>query len=94
MPKYEVKTIKDSLGNKIGEAEFTDGKPNGFSRHWSKEGTLVLDTTMKNGEYHGPYHSWWDNGKPKEIGTFLNGKRIGKYQWYDSKGELIEEQEF
>jgi len=37
---------------------------------------LVQEAHFLNGEYDGPFQTWWDNGKPKEVGAFASGKRV------------------
>ena len=41
-----------------------------------------------------PYQTWWDNGRPKEAGTFLAGKRIGIYRWFNESGDLHQEHNY
>jgi antitoxin component YwqK of YwqJK toxin-antitoxin module len=61
-------------------------------REWTEDGTLTLEAELDaNREYNGPYRSWWDNGVPKEEGTFRAGKRVGIYRWYLPSGELWRE---
>ena len=58
-------------------------------RSWTEDGTLILEAGLDaNRDYDGSYKSWWDNGVPKEEGTFRAGKRIGTYRWYLESGEL------
>jgi len=49
---------------------------------------LLLSAGVKDGEFHGPYKSWWDSDLLKEEGTFQYGKRIGRYTWYKVDGSV------
>jgi hypothetical protein len=64
MEEKEIKIITDDAGNKIGEAEYLDGKLHGVNRLWSSNGHLILHAHFYRGEYHGLYQT----GK---IGTVL-----------------------
>ena len=94
MPEVEVREIHDSEGNRIGEAEYVDGKPHGKSRLWSPSGVLIHESHLRAGEYDGPFRTWWNNGQPKEVGVFSKGKRVGVYQWFSESGQLIQERSY
>ena len=82
-------------GQLIAEAEFnSSGKLDGVERHWNLSGQLVVEASYKNGLHHGPYQSWWDNGKAKEKGTYRTGQRVGKYTWYSIEGKKISEYDY
>ncbi|AWH40580.1 hypothetical protein C1927_06615 [Stenotrophomonas sp. ZAC14D1_NAIMI4_1] len=49
---------------------------------------LTLSAIIRNGDYDGPYKSWWDSGLLKEEGTFRAGERVGRYTWYKVDGSL------
>jgi antitoxin component YwqK of YwqJK toxin-antitoxin module len=55
---------------------------------------LTLEAYSLEGEYHGRYRSWWDNGVLKEEGTYISGQRVGIYRWYKDTGELWEEHDY
>lgn len=61
---------------------------NGLLRQWTVDGVMTLSATVKDGEFDGPYKSWWSSGLLKEEGTFKGGKRIGKYTWYKLDGSI------
>ena len=47
-----------------------------------------------NAKMHGPYKSWWPNGKLGNEGQYERGKATGKWRgWYES-GELQGEEWF
>jgi len=92
--KPETQVIRGEAGEKLGEAEFQNGKPHGLTRLWYSSGALHIEGQMVNGEYHGTYKSWWSNSKLKEEGTFHHGKRVGIYRWYSDSGELNQEHDY
>ena len=67
----ELREIRDSDGRVTAQAEYLDGKLDGQSKVWSKDGTLILEDHYRNGERHGIYQSWWDNGAVKEQGRYV-----------------------
>jgi antitoxin component YwqK of YwqJK toxin-antitoxin module len=94
MPPKETRTIRNAAGSKIAEAECENGAPNGITRTWSDEGVLTLEAQLSDGDYDGPYRSWWNNGQPKEEGTFRKGKRIGLYRWFREDETLWSEHDY
>ena len=61
---------------------------------WSKDGTLILEEHHQNGQRHGPYKSWWNNGALKEQGLYEADKRVGIYRWFRESGELWKEHDY
>jgi hypothetical protein len=45
-----------------------DGRKDG----WRADGSLRLEATMKDGEYHGHFSTWWPNGLLMEDGDYDN----------------------
>jgi antitoxin component YwqK of YwqJK toxin-antitoxin module len=85
----ETKSIRDSQGRLLAQAEFDNGKLDGTSKVWNAEGVLVEESVFKDGKRHGSYMTRWDNGLPKEEGVFREDKRIGRYVWYSQTGEVM-----
>jgi antitoxin component YwqK of YwqJK toxin-antitoxin module len=50
-----------------------------------------MELQHANGEPHGTYRAWWDNGARKQEGQYASGKLVGKLRIYDETGTLIEE---
>lgn len=62
-------------------------------------GTQLLDrgeamTCTRNGEGHGPYVSFWGNGRVSEKGQFVDGFRDGSFSFFDDAGRLLGTTEF
>jgi len=91
VPEKETKIIENEKGQKLGEAEYFNGKLHGINKIWSQNGSLTQLINYQNGELHGTYETWWENGNKKEVGQFFNGERIGMYRWYTQEGELWKE---
>ena len=45
---------------------------------------------IKNGEIHGEYKSYWENGQLEQICSCVDGKLNGIYEKYDINGKLFE----
>lgn len=60
-------------------------------RGWRRDGSPKLEATLKDGEFHGHYRSYWKNGLVKEEGIYENGKALKGYRWYRDDGALWKE---
>ena len=47
--------------------------------------------TLKNGKWHGPFKSYWDNGQLKAKGNYKGDKEHGPWAHYDDNGQLLDE---
>jgi antitoxin component YwqK of YwqJK toxin-antitoxin module len=78
-------------GQLFSEAEFQEDVKNGQVREWTETGSMLLSASVVNGQFDGPYQSWWDNGVVKEQGTFKKGVRQPGYRWFNQDGTLQQE---
>jgi len=70
-------------------------KKNGYYRIINqKTGRLKLVKHYKNGLVHGKIIYYWDNGQIRLTGQYEKMRRIGIWKTYDSKGELILEENY
>jgi antitoxin component YwqK of YwqJK toxin-antitoxin module len=46
---------------------------------------------LKNGEWHGPYVSYYESGQPRIKITIVNGKNHGPYVEYLKNGQLLKQ---
>lgn len=46
----------------------------------------------EQGNPHGCWESYWQNGQLRWLRNFINGQQFGLYEWYDSDGILIRKQ--
>ena len=82
---YTGKQITYFNGQKKEEANFKDGKRDGFQTHWYENGQKQIEAKSKEGEPHGLALQWHENGQKLSKGTFKNGKPDGLLvNWYDN----------
>ena len=90
MSAREIQRMVNDDGKLLATFEYLDGVLDGISRVYTPRGTLVQELHYAAGKLHGPYHTWWESGLPKEDGEFVNGQRVGEYRWYDLDGTLLQ----
>ena len=79
-------------GQKQGEMDWVDGKPEGVVAEWYENGQLKNAGTWENGGRHGLSTWWYANGvKQKEV-TYLNGEPDGVWTYWDSTGAVAKRQ--
>jgi antitoxin component YwqK of YwqJK toxin-antitoxin module len=61
---------------------------------YGADGTLLQRYATVDGENHGKYETFWENGLPKEIGQFDHGEKTGIYSWFDTDGTLLKTHEY
>jgi antitoxin component YwqK of YwqJK toxin-antitoxin module len=67
------------------------GKPMGEQLRWAANGQLVWKTQFLNGDRHGKLETWWDNGKPKEIGYYYSHYKAGPILKWHHDGRILEQ---
>ena len=92
--KRETREIRGDAGQVLATAEYSGGVLDGVSRVFSPAGVLTQESTYRSGQLHGSYRTWWDNGQPKEAGSFDMGRRIGLYRWFNQDGTLLREHDY
>jgi len=53
-----------------------------------------FEKLFKEGKYNGTWESWHENGKRKEFGLYVNGKKEGMWTFFDEYGMKIVEQSY
>jgi antitoxin component YwqK of YwqJK toxin-antitoxin module len=94
LPKRETREILGDGGKVLATAEYLGDLLDGVSRVFSTAGVLTQELTYRAGQLHGSYRTWWDNGQPKESGSYDTGRRIGLYRWYKDDGTLWQEHDY
>jgi antitoxin component YwqK of YwqJK toxin-antitoxin module len=94
VPQREIREIRGADGAVLGTAEYLDQLLDGISRIYSPTGVLTQESHFSQGELHGAYRTWWDNGQPKEQGEYVHGKRSGRYVWYEYDGAVSKVHEY
>jgi antitoxin component YwqK of YwqJK toxin-antitoxin module len=68
---------------------YKDGKKDGLSRMWYKNGQLWYERNYKDGKEDGLRRGWYDSGKLRLKMNFKDGKGVGTYrEWWESNGKL------
>jgi len=92
--KRETREILGDGSKVLATAEYLGDVLDGVSRVFSTAGVLTQELTYRAGQLHGSYRTWWDNGQPKESGSYDTGRRIGLYRWYKDDGTLWQEHDY
>ena len=70
-------------------------KNNGYYRLINQRtGRIKILKHYKDGNVHGKFIYYWDNGQIHLIGQYDQMKRVGNWKTFDSNGELILEENF
>jgi len=97
--KKEINGVVDSMyikyfpgtKQKMIENHFKDGKLNGKSKYWYKNGQLEQIVNYKNGVVSGLYRAYWENGSIKQESNWINGIQSGKTEFWYSNGKKEQE---
>lgn len=60
----------------------------GEATYYYVTGGIELKCENANGKRHGPYETYYDNGGPKEFGSFAYGNRDGEWLEWDKEGNV------
>jgi len=72
------------------EMTYKNGLREGIYKKFAQNGILLEQTTYANDQYNGDAIFYDSEGTIASKGKFLNGKKVGKWQFY-SKGKLTKE---
>ena len=75
-------------------AEYINGKLDGLSKHWSKDGNLISETQYSNGQLHGFWKKYFSNHKLSYECYFFHGQKHGNERWYHENGQMKSEHTF
>lgn len=70
------------------EANFLDGKKDGWTINYYKTGKLKDKTFFRYGKANGPSYQYYESGKLKYKCNYRNDKRFGDLNWYLENGKL------
>jgi len=74
------------------ETQYMDGVANGYTRIYTKEGTLMREGMMKNGKRDGVMTEYWEGTKkPKRVAKYDEGRVKGVVKEYYLGGKLKRE---
>ena len=78
-------------GQKEGELNYKDGKPDGLWTEWYEDGQKEEERTYKDGEVDGLGTEWYENGQKKTEGNWENDQRNGlSTGWYENGQKAVE----
>ena len=76
----------------IVHVTFKDGKPDGLTTHWYKNGQKKIEETYNDGKRDGAWTQWRANGQKEYEGTYKDGKLDGLMtEWYENGQKQTEE---
>ena len=95
-PKLENKLLQLLEFEKLNKFLYAGGEPHikkigkkAFEYEWYFEnGTKKFETGVANDVFHGHSISWDEKGRKVHEGKFKNGKRIGKWTFYNEDGSI------
>tara|TARA_B110000014_G_C19913937_1_gene472915 strand:- start:164 stop:706 length:543 start_codon:yes stop_codon:yes gene_type:complete len=83
--------VYDMTGDRVKyEANYKNGKLDGFQKRYHFNGNLKSEEPYINGERHGKYTAWSKDGKVLSEIVYENSMIISKKRW-DDEGNLLEE---
>jgi antitoxin component YwqK of YwqJK toxin-antitoxin module len=101
MARDDLPPLADGVATRSGAWYSSDGKlrrrytfyegphgeevPHGIVYEFGDDGTLLRAVTFRHGAATGPARSYYENGKSKDAGEYINNLRSGFWQyWYKS----------
>ena len=78
----------------VSEAEYKDGKMNGFSKLYYPNRKLQSEATFKNDVQEGIQKDYYENGKLKKKILYKNGMKNGITKFYDENGNFLKQANF
>ena len=81
-------------GRGLAKETYKNGKQDGLTKWWYKDGTLHYQGYYKDGEKDGKDSWWWDNGQLNSEEHFKDGKRDGLTRYWDPDGKLTSESNY
>lgn len=79
----------EAHGDHVEEGKFFEGMRNGSWKGTYKNGNKSYETTFNDDNPDGSYKSYWFNGKLKESGRYILGRKHGVWQYFDESGEMF-----
>jgi hypothetical protein len=64
------------------------GEMHGTWTRWWPNGRKRIEWEMRHGSPHGAVEAWWENGERKLRGRRADGRREGRWTWWDDAGAI------
>lgn len=85
----------DSIGRKIYEGQFTDGKPTGIFRYYYPDGKLKTESAFSFGGRKAKSVSYYPNGRKMASGNYFDEKKDSVWQFFSEiDGVLLSEENY
>ncbi|MCH1478554.1 MAG: toxin-antitoxin system YwqK family antitoxin, partial [Crocinitomicaceae bacterium] len=84
--KHTIKKHFDT--GEILEEQYLNGKKEGISKKWYKNGKLKSEANYKGGKKEGPCKNWYSNGQLKSEFVYKDGKYDGIHREWHENGQL------
>jgi antitoxin component YwqK of YwqJK toxin-antitoxin module len=82
-------------GKKSYEVKYNQGVNDGPALYWYENGNAKLEKHYQDTVLNGDFKAWQENGKQTVSGTYVNGKKDGKWLYFDLLNpELIIREEY
>lgn len=72
----------NSKGDTLEKSQYTEGKIEGQRILYYPDGQVNIVENYIHNTYNGPYQSFFENGAPKQFGTFKDGQFEGELKTY------------
>tara|TARA_A200000159_G_C7194209_1_gene285036 strand:- start:79 stop:534 length:456 start_codon:yes stop_codon:yes gene_type:complete len=61
----------------------------GISVRFHPNGELLVKAGIKNGKFHGPFDSWYENGRKEVSLVWMRGEKVKNFKAYYPNGKRI-----
>ena len=74
-------------GVQVGGGRYVDGLLHGL--YWTDwpGGVRAEEIEHAAGSFHGPARGWYASGRLESLGTYMDGRRAGPWQYFDEQGK-------
>jgi len=87
--KGSIKTIYSPTGKVVEKTFYVDEFKGNLKVYSEETGKLILDCIQGMGDYYyGAYKAFYDDGKPKVSGQFVDNMRDGTWVFYKEDGSI------
>jgi antitoxin component YwqK of YwqJK toxin-antitoxin module len=87
-------TDYDADGFVAQQIHWRQGQRHGpYRRHYANR-KLAVEMCFCDDLPDGEVKEWYESGELKCSGTWQNGRRLGRWTWYDHRGDIVEENSF
>ncbi|PCH91236.1 MAG: hypothetical protein COB85_09350 [Bacteroidetes bacterium] len=92
--KDSIWVFYNSKGLKVAEENYNMGVKNGLSVSFINGIKPYEKIVWKNGVKNGPWNQFFENGNPRVVGNYVEGKLQGKTTFYNVDGSIGHEGEY